>query len=162
MSDTSTPRTPTTVHLRPATADDAQRLFDWRGHPSVRAQSGTSAELEWDTHVAWLSRVLVDADTLLRIGLDETGNPVGMVRADRADCDAVYSVIVDPQARGGGVGSAMMLALEPEIAQAWPQVTTLCATVMAGNVPSHKMMRSVGMQAVSTRFEKTLDRGQPA
>lgn len=103
-----------TVRLRPATAADAAELFRWRNDPLTRRQSLGTDAIPWDTHVAWLGRVLADADRLLLIA-EVDGAAVGSVRCDVIrDGDGagkgVLSWQVAPERRGRGYASAMLRA----------------------------------------------------
>lgn len=74
----------TAITLRPATMQAVDLLLKWRHDPQTRSASHPMAEIEMDEHLAWLSRVLSDAQRKLLIA-EESGNPVGTVRADFSD-----------------------------------------------------------------------------
>lgn len=98
------------VRLRPATADDAAELFRWRNDPLTRRQSLSPDAISWETHVAWLGRVLADPDRLLLIAEAE-GIAVGSVRCDADGAGkGVLSWQVAPERRGRGCASAMLKA----------------------------------------------------
>ncbi len=130
-----------TLQLRPATVDDAQRLFDWRNDEETRRNSITPEPVEWDGHVAWLQRSLdnparkiyiVEADTL----------PSGTVRADLID-DGAYELswTVAPEARGKGVGKAMVMQFVKDVLSG----ARIIATVQDGNIGSEKIAQALGL-----------------
>ena len=78
-----------TVRLRPATIEDAQRLFEWRNDPQTRAQSLQQQPVAWESHLAWLQASLRNPNRQLYIAepirRQEQGQPLilGTVRADK-------------------------------------------------------------------------------
>ena len=136
--------------VRPATQDDAQSMFDWRGHPTTRAVSQESGELLWDDHVAWLSRVLEDPERLLFVGAIG-GRPVGVIRFDfSSDTRAEVSLYLDPALHGLGLGPHLLLAGE---AAANPALVD--ATVLEGNRASQHLFEGCGYtQTGPTAYEK--------
>ena len=70
------------VRARPATLNDAERIFRWQTHPSTRLHSFNPAPPAWEEHVRWLWSRLVDPSCLLCIIL-LGDRPVGTIRLDR-------------------------------------------------------------------------------
>jgi UDP-2,4-diacetamido-2,4,6-trideoxy-beta-L-altropyranose hydrolase len=116
------------LHLRPATADDCRRVWEWANDPAVRAVSFTSESIPWEQHVAWFNRKLADANTclwmavqagapvskpalsdsrVLKAGL-ETGAPLGQVRFDLDGSTATISVSLDAARRGKNLGALLI------------------------------------------------------
>lgn len=92
--------------LRPATTEDAQALYEWANDPDTRRQSFDSDPIPWGGHVTWLERVLADPAVTLWILCDP--EPVASIRF-AADRDrATVSVQVAPEARGQGIGTALI------------------------------------------------------
>lgn len=144
-----------TLSVRPATADDARLMFDWRDDPATRAVSRESGALEWDSHVAWLERVLADPARLLFVG-EIGGRPVGVIRFDFSNDNrapnnrAEVSLYLDPALHGIGLGPALLLAGE---AAAGPE--TVDATVLEDNRPSQALFARCGYeQAASDKWIK--------
>jgi len=95
------------LRLRPATLQDARRLYAWRRDPVTMRQSKNTEDFDFDAHLRWLTGTLPDTGRRLQIA-EEDGNPVGVVRADRRDGVWVLSWTVAPHARGRGVGKHMV------------------------------------------------------
>lgn len=91
------------MHLRPASMNDAQRLFDWRNDPETRANSLNSDVLAWEDHIAWLQRVLANPDRQLFVA-EVDGVSVGTGRADRSVDATELSWTIAPEARRKGYG----------------------------------------------------------
>jgi RimJ/RimL family protein N-acetyltransferase len=125
--------------LRPATLEDAKLLFEWRNDPSTRAASHDTAEIGWETHIAWLEKILADPNR--RLLLAQRGDaPVGTVRADFANGVYELSWTVAPEYRGCGVGAAIVRKVAEEIPEA------LRAEVKVGNTASARIAEKAGMR----------------
>jgi RimJ/RimL family protein N-acetyltransferase len=102
--------------LRPANTDDAARLFAWANDPVARSVSFREAPIAWETHVAWLDAALTDPRRRLYIA-ESGGEAIGTARLDRDADDAdvaIVSLNVAPEARGRGLGRALLDALAAE------------------------------------------------
>ncbi|RIV27119.1 N-acetyltransferase [Fibrisoma montanum] len=98
---------------RVATAEDSQLYFDWANDPDTRQQSFNSAPISPETHAAWFSRRLIDANTLMFVCSNEANEPVGQVRFERkpvADIpdEIIIGVSVDARFRGKGLASELI------------------------------------------------------
>ncbi len=124
--------------LRPADLHDAALLFAWRNDPATRAASHHAAPLAWGTHLSWLQSALADPDRHLWIGELE-GRPVGTVRAERCGGAWRLSWTVAPEARGCGVGRAL-------VSRAAARLTgPLRAEVKLGNLASQRIAEAAGL-----------------
>ncbi len=128
----------TDITLRPATAEDARRLFDWRNDPETRVNSGDTREIDWAEHVAWLDLTLTGTTRRLFIG-ESGGRAVGTVRADRANGGWELSWTVAPEARGRGFGRTMVRAMIGTLSG------TIRARVRRENGPSRRIAEAAGM-----------------
>ncbi len=95
------------ISLRPVRMEDAALLLAWRNDPFTRQASHETAEVDPQTHHAWLARVLTDSSRRLWIA-ECNGVAVGQVRVDSMDEGQRLSWTVAPAARGQGVGTAMV------------------------------------------------------
>lgn len=98
---------------RTARLTDAQLYLDWANDPDTRRQSFTSAPISLETHTSWFTRKLNDANTLLLVFENETGQAVGQVRFERtpvADMpdEVIISLSVDARQRGKGLASQLI------------------------------------------------------
>jgi len=93
-----------TLRLRPAGMGDAARLLAWRNDPVTRAMSVDTAEVDFDTHLAWLDRSLARTDRLLFVGeATRTDEAVGTLRFDQVEPGVwEVSITVAPELRGLG------------------------------------------------------------
>jgi RimJ/RimL family protein N-acetyltransferase len=92
------------MEIRPATFNDAQRLFEWRNDPLTRAMFKNSDIVEWHSHVDWLTARLCRTNPNLFIA-EVSGRAVGTFRVD----DGELSYTIAPDDRGRGFGREMLV-----------------------------------------------------
>lgn len=126
--------------VRPAIADDAAMLHQWRNHPETRRVSRDAGEISLADHRAWLQRTLTDAARTLLVG--EVGCiPVGAIRFDRlAGASAEVSLYLDPGLHGLGLGAVLLHVGERSV----PQDHHLLAAVLPGNEASTRLFAGAG------------------
>ena len=92
------------LSLRPATPDDARRVWEWRNEEGTRRASFQSAVIPYEAHEAWFPRLLAKTDSRMFIA-DVDGVPAGVVRVDNLAAEPEISIALAPAARGRGYGS---------------------------------------------------------
>lgn len=146
-----------TVSVRPATPEDAERLWQWRNHPAVRAVSHSAAAIPWEDHRAWLARSLADPARLLLVGMAGS-HPCGVARFDlAADGTATVSIHLAPERIGQGLGGPLLRAAEAALARRHPGVRRLAATVRSGNRASERLFAAAGYRPDHLSFVKALE-----
>src|SRR3989344_1181800 len=133
-------RYPMKLHIRPATLDDAECLFLWRNDEETRRNSINTDPVERESHVGWLTRSLTNSARKLYI-VEADGIPAGTVRTDILN-DGAYELswTVAPEARGKGIGKAMLVQFKQEVL---PEAR-IVATIQDGNVASEKIAQALG------------------
>lgn len=97
------------LHLRRARERDGRLLWEWANDPAVRAASFSSEPISWETHRAWLARIVADGDCILFVAEDEGASPLGQIRFDsRADGDWEIDVSVARNRRGQRLASRLI------------------------------------------------------
>jgi pseudaminic acid synthase len=130
------------VTLRAATMDDAPVLLQWRNDAETRANSRTTTEVAQADHVAWLKASLASTERKLFVA-ESKGRAVGQVRLDRRPgAAAEVSITVAPAARGEGLSSWMLRAVEKAAIEFG--VTTLIAEIRPANERSVKSFKRAG------------------
>ncbi|MCJ8190777.1 GNAT family N-acetyltransferase [Sphingomicrobium aestuariivivum] len=132
--------------VRPATLEDARLLFDWRNDPVTRAMSRDTAEIAWESHVAWLDRALRRRDLRIHI-VEQEGEPVATIRFDYGE-EVEFSWNVAPARRGTGLAAkvaALMLEMEP----------AMVGYIRPENVAAKRICARAGMARIASgEFEK--------
>ncbi len=140
------------VSLRPAAIEDATILLQWRNESEARAMSRHSGMIAWETHIAWFTRRLADADAMTLIGL-QGGEPVGVVRFDRRpDGAADVSINIAAHRRGHGLGKRL-LQRGCEHADRAGFARAFAAEVRSDNVASRKLFEGAGFALISSAGE---------
>lgn len=128
------------VTLRPATLDDAQRLFDWRNDPVTRAMAITTDPVPWDGHIRWLTASLTNPARLLLVGqVDDT--PIGTVRFDLAD-PVLVSITLAPDHRGRGLALPLLTGAMDRL----DRPANLLAQVKPDNPASQRLFERAGFE----------------
>ena len=117
---------------------DADMLLDWRNDPETKKASHSTSEVVKEEHVAWLSKILGNADRRLLVA-EKNSAPVGTVRADFAEGVWELSWTVAPNSRGQGVAKRMVALLASEISE------PIRAEVRANNITSARIAEHAGM-----------------
>lgn len=126
------------VLLRPATPDDAQRLFEWRNDPVTRANSHNTAPILYVDHLRWLDWNLKDPFVRIFIGM-VNGIEIGTVRVEEENTGKLLSWTVAPDHRGNGYGLSLVKAVVA-ITQG-----KLKAEIRTDNAPSRHIAVDAGM-----------------
>lgn len=136
-------RSVTALILRPATNDDAQRLFQWRNDPDTRAMSITTTPVTPEEHRGFLARSLNASDRWLLIA-EHDAVAVGTGRLDRIDGAGTFevSLTIAPDARGKGYGVSLLRALEARAAELG--ALRLVAHLKHENVASRRAFEGAG------------------
>lgn len=149
--------------LRPATADDAAMLLEWRNDPLTRAASLDAGMIAPAAHFDWFAHALTDPDRQILIA-ERDGAPAGMVRFDLVAPETArrgvpegdpchgagshrrrvaVSIMLAPRMRGLGLGRGI---LEAALAACRFDGRVLCARIRAGNTASLALFRACGFR----------------
>jgi UDP-2,4-diacetamido-2,4,6-trideoxy-beta-L-altropyranose hydrolase len=96
------------MNLRRARELDSRLLFGWANDPVTRAVSFHSTGISWEDHTRWFAERLHDSQSVVYIGENVAGEPVGLVRFQIQGDTAVLSVNVAPEFRGQGWGRELI------------------------------------------------------
>jgi len=142
------------IQMRLAEAKDAQAIFDWRNHPSVRKHSGNPVEISWDEHRQWIEMRMSRKSGPMLIG-EINSQPVGVVRFDIANQEAKVSIYLVPESGIRGWGGCLLEQAENWLRQHYPEVVKLYAQVLPNNEPSKKLFDRLNynMTASTPQFE---------
>lgn len=139
------------ITVRPATGDDAERLLAWANDPLTRSAGFHPSPIDLPTHRRWLAERLASPSSRLYVGLEDD-RPVGQVRLE---ADAVGRVEVGlsvaPDARGRGVGRALLQAgIAAGQADQTLRAEVFVARIRPDNAASLALFSGVGFRPVGT------------
>lgn len=123
------------LRFRPVRADESQLIFEWANDPATRAASFTADPISWETHSQWMAGKLASPTTCFLIAEDAAHEPLGQIRFEIRDAEAVISVSLAPRHRGRGWASALVLGSCRWLFDHKP-VETVIALVKPDNLPS--------------------------
>jgi len=130
--------------IRAAAAADARLLFEWVNDPETRAQSFSSAPIAWETHRAWVDRLLADPARRLYIIMAPGEEPVGQARFEPGEGgETVISISLAPAWRGRGL-AAPAIRLATERARRDLGFELVQAYIRTGNSASRRAFASAG------------------
>jgi UDP-2,4-diacetamido-2,4,6-trideoxy-beta-L-altropyranose hydrolase len=131
-------------------------LFAWAEDPVARAASFHSAPISWEDHSRWFAERLRDPQSVIYIGENAAGEPVGVVRFQIKGDTAVLSVNVAPEFRGQGWGRELIAFSTRLLVRARP-IRRIDAFVKPENQASIRLFeasgfrRAVGMEKVANQ-----------
>lgn len=131
--------------LRRATPQDEALLFDWANDAETRRQAFSSAAINRETHHEWMKVKLTDPRCLLLIGEDDYGLPVGQVRFDLCDGEALIDFSVEPVLRGRGLGRELLHGALEFLRQE-NRASRAVGEVLTGNPASSEIFRRLGFK----------------
>ena len=134
---------PHVLRYRPAGEGDSALQLAWRNEPEVRAASWETGEITPEAHEEWFAGVLAHPLRTLLVIEDEEG-PIGSLRFDGHDEEAVISVIVGSGRRGKGKGSKAIRETSELFLAAFPLLERIRAELRADNARSEGAFRRAG------------------
>jgi UDP-2,4-diacetamido-2,4,6-trideoxy-beta-L-altropyranose hydrolase len=144
------------LKLRSVRESDCRLLFAWAEDPVARAASFHSAPISWEDHSRWFAERLRDPQSVIYIGENAAGEPVGVVRFQIKGDTAVLSVNVAPEFRGQGWGRELIAFSTRLLVRARP-IRRIDAFVKPENQASIRLFeasgfrRAVGMEKVANQ-----------
>ncbi|MCF0039103.1 UDP-2,4-diacetamido-2,4,6-trideoxy-beta-L-altropyranose hydrolase [Dyadobacter fanqingshengii] len=133
-------------HLRRVTIEDAELTYQWASDKKVRQYSLSQSTIQFDDHLAWLSRKWTDPKCIFYIALF-CGKPVGSIRFDLNDGDAVISYLLDPDYHGQGLGAVMLKKGILSLGEASEdKIERLSGIVMPDNISSCRTFERFGFE----------------
>jgi UDP-2,4-diacetamido-2,4,6-trideoxy-beta-L-altropyranose hydrolase len=143
------------ISVRPATLSDVEILWHWRNDPDVRAVSLQTHPISLASHKEWFAAKLSDPESFILIG-QVGAEDVGVVRYDVKDDEAHVSIQVAPAFAGAGIGSALILAGERYLVAHRPEVVSISADVLHGNVASLALFEAAGYRAYLYKLRRMI------
>ena len=133
------------LFLRKAADEDIDLLFRWANDSAVRKNSFNSNHIAYEAHRAWFNNILNTDDIIQYIMMD--GNiPVGQIRLNIENDDAIISYSIALEYRGKGYGHAIIRLAEDEIKTKHTNIKRMVANVKPDNIASNKLFIDEGFE----------------
>jgi RimJ/RimL family protein N-acetyltransferase len=95
--------------LRRVEPGDFKVLWEWANDPLVRQSSFEVDSIPWEEHLEWCNRKIADASCYFYLVGFQSGEPVGQVRFDIENQQAIVSIGLASCQRGRGLALAVLL-----------------------------------------------------
>jgi UDP-2,4-diacetamido-2,4,6-trideoxy-beta-L-altropyranose hydrolase len=144
--------------LRPVEADDCHLIWVWANDPNIRSNSFSSEPIPWETHQTWFKAKLADPLSFFYLALDSTATPIGQVRFQINQREAVISVSLASEYRRQGYGS-QIIKLGSQHVFASTKISQIHAYVKPDNSASIRAFTKAGFTQEGARAgqeERTL------
>jgi len=146
-----------TLRLRNVREGDSHLLWEWANDPDARAVSFSSDSIPWEEHLEWFHAKVQSPRCLFFIATDSEDVPVGQVRFDLTNDEAIISVSLDRHQRSKGYG-IRLLRLSAQALFTVTHLSTIHAYVKPNNHASLRTFAKAGY----THGGTTVTAGQPA
>lgn len=139
-------RCETYANVRLAVDDDAILAWPWRNNEATRRYSFDPHPVKLETHLAWWKQSLSNPNRVLLVGR-LGGEDVGVIRYDLVGArQAKVSIYLKPEMTGLGIGKKLLKVSRDWLLQNHPEIDTVIAEVIPGNISSLNAFRAVGFQ----------------
>lgn len=130
------------ICLRKCTIEDCNLLYEWSNDKVVRRNAFNTSPIPYSDHVNWFNKSLESNSREIFIAMIDS-NPVGMIRIDKDDDEAIISYLVDQNHRGTGIGTQMLKSLQNMVKNNNSDIKKLVGLVKKENTASCKAFEKV-------------------
>ena len=134
--------------LREVTGKDIDLLFQWANDPVTRQNAFHTEQIPYETHRVWFVKMLADRDVLKYILCSTTNagevQNIGQIRLSIEDGEALIDYSIDPEKRGQGYGTRMILMAEEKLRELRVDVIYCKGQVKHANIASAKAFEKCG------------------
>jgi UDP-2,4-diacetamido-2,4,6-trideoxy-beta-L-altropyranose hydrolase len=146
---------PLPISLRRAGKEDRDRLLAWRNHEENRRFSFSTATIDPETHNNWFAHTLAYPGRVLLIG-ELASRPVGVLRYDLNQNEALVSIYMVPGEHGHGHGAPLLEAGTRWLRKHHPEVGRIKAEILSANLPARKVFAEAGFNEQFATFYRDL------
>jgi RimJ/RimL family protein N-acetyltransferase len=95
------------IVLREASIKDKQLIFEWVNDEETRKNSFNNSKIDFSEHSKWYESKIKNEEYFFYIGEVEN-RPIGLVRFERKESEAVIGVLLDKNFRGKGIAPILI------------------------------------------------------
>jgi UDP-2,4-diacetamido-2,4,6-trideoxy-beta-L-altropyranose hydrolase len=151
------------ISLRRAVSEDIDLTFRWAVNSEIRRYSFQQHQITILEHTEWFSKKIRDKNCHFFI-VEYNLKPIGCIRFDVHNIEAIISYLLDPAYHGQGFGQLILKkGIERLLVvnrQELTAIKVISGNVMKNNIPSIKAFERLGFvqtdQGDYLRFEKSL------
>lgn len=135
--------------LREVTGKDIDLLFRWANDPETRQNAFHTEQIPYEAHRAWFVKMLADRNVLKYILCGCSSNTgemqdIGQIRLSVEEGEALIDYSIDPEKRGQGFGTRMILMAEERLRESRTDVIYCKGQVKNENIASAKAFEKCG------------------
>lgn len=120
--------------------------LNWANDQLVRQNAISKGDISIETHRKWFTNKLKDTNTQLFV-FEQKGKPIGQVRFDIENKNAIIDYSVDSDFRGRGFGKEILkLAIDQLTEKKSNSLNQITGVVKENNIPSGKIFSSLGFE----------------
>ena len=136
-------------NIRNAIQEDVEVTFSWANDPETRKFSFSKDKILWDSHFNWFMNK-INSENCIYLILEKDTHPIGSIRFDLKDGDALISYLIAPLNHGKGYGTILLKkGLQYiENLQGHSKFKTVTGIVQEENIASIKTFERFGFEEV--------------
>lgn len=131
-------------YLRPAVSDDAKNIYDLSSDPVVRENSIITKPIEWNEHMKWFNKKLLDKNHFFLLAFSKEGEFIGQVRFGAEEKSAVVSISIASSFRGKNLSSRILINASELFFSHFTGVEKIKAYIKPDNTSSIKSFLKAG------------------
>lgn len=131
------------LFLRPVRPEDMELLYQWANDPVTRQNGFHTEQISCEEHRQWFENVMRNEAVVIYICMEED-IPVGQIRLQINEREALISYSVDAEDRGRGVGTELLRMAGERLSKECPEVQLLKGEVKYGNTASMRAFEKNG------------------
>ena len=132
--------------IRPATMDDAKRVWEIRNDPAVRRNSSNQDVIQLENHLGWFENKYFNQEGNFCFVLELGSEVIGYCRYDQDDAgNLVVSIALDSIYHGRGLGFLLLARTIEHL----PMGGRILATVLKNNPASFRIFEKQGFETIN-------------
>ena len=132
------------LYLRKVEKNDMDLLFNWANDDTVRQNAFNQEKIPYENHVDWFRRMLEREDVHMYIMCNEENIPIGQIRLNIENNNAIIDYSIASEIRGMGFGADMIWLAKEKIENEGLRVNKLIGQVKYGNNASARVFEKCG------------------
>jgi RimJ/RimL family protein N-acetyltransferase len=140
------------IRLRRAEVNDLQLTYRWAIDPLIRKYALSARTISWEEHHHWFNSRITDPHCMFLIA-ENLEQPVGSIRFDLNNGEALISYLLSPEVHGKGLGKHLLyLGVRRLFDES--DVTIVKGVVIKDNIASLKIFETLGYEIVEMMDNK--------
>ena len=134
------------LYLRKVENKDIDLIFGWANDLAVRQNAFNTEQIPYENHVKWFKKMLTNKDVHMYIMCNSDNTPVGQIRINIEDENAIIDYSIASDMRKKGYGEAMINLLKAKIISENFNIKKLIGQVKYENTASARVFQKCGFE----------------